>query len=68
MVSAAVTVATQVLAFPFTSNTVSTIEFVPMLLQSKVVGETERLSIPQLSFEPPSTNCGVMMVSPLASN
>ena len=66
--SSTVTMAVQLLLFPFTSVTVSTTMFSPTLLQSKVTISMEISATPQLSLLPPSTSAAVIEALPFASS
>ncbi len=63
-----VTVALLVVEFPLLSVTVNTTVLDPVEQQSKVLGTTLILSIPQLSVEPLSICSAVILAWPLSSN
>ena len=63
-----VTVAVQVETLPLRSVTVSVTVFGPMSEQSKVLGDTAMLWMPQLSDEPLSICAAVMVAVPPAFN
>src|SRR5690606_41812894 len=64
--SSTVTVAFAVLTFPLLSVTVNTTAFGPTFEQSNVVMSSERLAIPQASFEALSISAAVIDTFPLA--
>ena len=68
MISTTVTVAEHVDEFPDPSVTVSVTAFEPVFAQVKVLGETDKVTGPQLSEDPLSTWAAVMLVFPVASN
>ncbi len=72
IVSSTVTIASQVLTFPFTSVTVSVTVFAPTSEQSKLVEvcppSTVTVATPQLSVDPPSMSIELIVTSPLASS
>ena len=66
--SSTVTVAPQVLVFPFTSVTDSTTELAPTLAQTKALEFTVMLAMPQASALPLSTAAAVMLALPALSS
>ena len=67
-VSSTVTVELQVAVFPLVSVTVKMTVFVPTSEQLKLLGETDREAIPQLSVDPLSTSAAEIVALPAASN
>ena len=63
-----VTIAVQVLEFPFTSVTVKVTVLVPTSAQVNILGDATKVSIPQASVLPPSISAPVMVAIPLTSN